>query len=217
MSETAKRRRILEPVERISEALFGLIMVLTFTGTLSIAADRTEVASMLIGALGCNLAWGIIDGVFYLMGTLAEKGRSVLTLRAVRAAADAAQGRRLLAEALPEAVAESLSSEELESLRTRLVQNTGLPTVARLEGRDWLAALSVFAWVFLVTFPVAIPFIFMSDAGPAMRASNGVAVGMLFLVGHAYGRCIGRNPWAVATAIVLVGAALVGMTIVLGG
>ena len=69
---------MLEPSERIAEVLFGLIMVLTFTGSLSVAeADRAEVRTMLIGALGCNIAWGIIDGVLYLMGCLAEKGRGL--------------------------------------------------------------------------------------------------------------------------------------------
>ena len=64
-------------------------MVLTFTGSLSIAeAGRDDVRTMLIGALGCNLAWGIIDGVLYLMGCMAEKGRGLLTFRAVRKAAD---------------------------------------------------------------------------------------------------------------------------------
>ena len=59
-------KRVLEPHERISEVLFGLIMVLTFTGSLSVAqAGRDDVRAMLIGALGCNLAWGIIDAVFY--------------------------------------------------------------------------------------------------------------------------------------------------------
>jgi hypothetical protein len=51
-------RRILDPIDRISEILFGLIMVLTFTGSLSIAAGRNDVRVMLIGALGCNFAWG---------------------------------------------------------------------------------------------------------------------------------------------------------------
>jgi len=52
-------RHVLEPYERISEVLFGLIMVLTFTGSLSVAeaqGHRAEVRTMLIGALGCNLA-----------------------------------------------------------------------------------------------------------------------------------------------------------------
>ena len=49
-------------------------MVLTFTGSLSVAeAGRDDVRTMLIGALGCNLAWGIIDGVLYLMGCLGKR------------------------------------------------------------------------------------------------------------------------------------------------
>ncbi|HTI43941.1 MAG TPA: hypothetical protein VL693_19080 [Vicinamibacterales bacterium] len=69
-------RRVLEPSERTAEVLFGLIMVLTFTGTLSVAdAGRADVRAMLIGALGCNLAWGIIDGVLYLLSTFAQKHR----------------------------------------------------------------------------------------------------------------------------------------------
>ena len=77
-------KRVLEPNERISEVLFGLIMVLTFTGSLSVAeADRAEVRTMLIGALGCNLAWGIIDGILYLMGCLSDQGRGIRSLRAV--------------------------------------------------------------------------------------------------------------------------------------
>ena len=64
--------RVLDPSERIAEVLFGLIMVLTFTGSLSIAdAGENDVRVMLIGALGCNLAWGLIDAVLYLMGCLA--------------------------------------------------------------------------------------------------------------------------------------------------
>jgi VIT1/CCC1 family predicted Fe2+/Mn2+ transporter len=217
MSASSKQFRLLEPVERISEALFGLIMVLTFTGTLSIAADRAEVREMLIGALGCNLAWGMIDGIFYLMGTLAEKGRNVMTLLALRAAPSPADGQRVLVDALPPVVSEAMTPAEVESLRARLVGNAGLPTKARLEARDWLASLSVFAWVFVVTFPVAIPFMFMSDADRAVRVSNGVAVAMLCVVGYAYGRCIGRNPIGTAALTVVCGAVIVAATIALGG
>ena len=75
---TRSSKRVLEPNERIAEVLFGLIMVLTFTGSLSVAqANQAEVRTMLIGALGCNLAWGIIDGILYLMGCLSEQGRGI--------------------------------------------------------------------------------------------------------------------------------------------
>src|SRR5512145_2541424 len=91
------RHRVLEPTERISEGLFGLIMVLTFTGSLSISeAGRDDVRAMLIGALGCNVAWGIIDGVLYLMGCLAEKSRNLATLWAVRKAPTPEKAHRLI-------------------------------------------------------------------------------------------------------------------------
>jgi hypothetical protein len=57
-------KHLLDPTERLSEVLFGLIMVLTFTCSFSVAtAGRADVKNMLIAALGCNLAWGIIDAV----------------------------------------------------------------------------------------------------------------------------------------------------------
>src|SRR3954468_19319744 len=155
---------VLDPVERISEILFGLIMVLTFTGSLSIAeAGRDDVRTMLIGALGCNIAWGIIDAVLYLMGSLAEKGTNLRKLRAVREAKDAAQGQALIADALPPLLASVMQAEELESLRLRLNALPGVPPRAGLSGRDWLGALAVFLLVFLITFPVAIPFLFMHE------------------------------------------------------
>src|SRR5262247_2167015 len=97
---TKSSKRVLEPHERVAEVLFGLIMVLTFTGSLSVAeAGRNDVRAMLIGALGCNLAWGLIDGILYLMGCLAEKGRSLVTFRAVRRATDPQEAHRLIADA----------------------------------------------------------------------------------------------------------------------
>src|SRR5215218_8612873 len=104
-----KSKRVLDPIDRVSEVLFGLIMVLTFTGSLSVAeAGREDVRIMLIGALGCNLAWGIIDGVLYLMGVLAEKGRNLMTFRAVRQAGDTQQAQRRIAGALPPVIASVL-------------------------------------------------------------------------------------------------------------
>lgn len=59
MSKKTKRSRggLLDPIDRNAEILFGLFMVLTFTGTLSVAsAGREEVRTMLLAAIGCNTA-----------------------------------------------------------------------------------------------------------------------------------------------------------------
>ena len=220
MSDEAVKssKRVLDPIDRVSEVLFGLIMVLTFTGSLSVAeAGRDDVRTMLIGALGCNLAWGIIDGVLYLMGCLAEKGRGLLTFRAVRKATSAKEAQRLIADALPSVVARVLTPAELEAMHERLKQLPAPHEQARLRKDDWLGAFGVFLLVFLSTFPVVIPFIFLRNAGPALRVSNVVAIVMLFVTGYAFGRLTGRHPWLVGISMVVLGSILVGLTMALGG
>jgi hypothetical protein len=211
-------RRVLAPSDRIAEVLFGLIMVLTFTGSLSVGeANRTDVRTMLIGALGCNLAWGVIDAVLYLMGNLSEKGTGLLTFRAVRATADPNRARRMIAEAMPSVVASVLEPAELETIHQRLKQLPEPPGRARLRKDDWFGALGVFVLVFVSTFPVAIPFIVMHDAGPALRLSNAIAIALLFILGYAFGRGATHNPWVMGISMVALGMFLVGMTIALGG
>ncbi len=211
-------RRVLTPSERISEVLFGLIMVMTFTGSLSIAdAGREDVRAMLIGALGCNLAWGIIDAVLYLMSSLADKGRSLMTFRAVRKAADPERAQRIIGAALPSVVAGVLEPAELRAIHERLTRLPEPPDYVRLDRSDWLGAAGVFLLVFLATFPTAIPFMVMKDATLALRVSNGIAVVMLLGLGYAFGRCLGGRPWIYAVAMVILGGALAGLTILLGG
>src|SRR5262245_13597301 len=115
--------RILEPIERISDVLFGLIMVLTHTGNLGVpTADRMQVRTRLIGALGCNLAWGVIDAGMYLMARLHEQGRSILMFRAVRDATDPEAAQQAIADALPPLLASTLPQQQLEIMREKLRQ-----------------------------------------------------------------------------------------------
>jgi VIT1/CCC1 family predicted Fe2+/Mn2+ transporter len=215
---TASPKRPLEPTERISEALFGLIMVLTFTGSLSVAnAGRDDVRTMLIGAVGCNLAWGIIDAIFYLMGCLGEQAGRIRLFDALRKAAAPEDARQVIAESLPPMVAAALTPTEFDSIHQQLIRMPAPPSRPRLAKRDWLAALSVFLWVFTVTFPVAIPFIFMAEVARAMRVSNAIAIVLLFLCGYAYSRVVGSRPWLTGLAMVVLGVVLVGITIALGG
>ena len=211
-------KRVIEPAERIAEILFGLIMVLTFTGSLSVAeAGREDVRAMLIGALGCNLAWGVIDGLFYLMGCLAEKGRNLAAYKAVLNATTAEEARSLIAGVLPPLVVSLLKPEELDSLRERASRLPPPADRARLDRQDWVGGWAVFLLVFIATFPVAIPFIFIDSASIAMRVSNAVAIAMLFAAGFGYGKVIHRSPVAIGVAMVFIGVVIVTFTIALGG
>jgi hypothetical protein len=211
-------QRALEPIERISEVLFGLIMVLTATGTLSVVnAGNPEIKTMILGALGCNLAWGIIDGGLYLLGRLEERGQNLMTLRAVKEATEPAAAQRAIADALPEPITASLAPEDLDLIARKLGQLSEPPKRPGFAADDWLGAAGVCVWVFVSTIPVVIPFFITNHVWLALRLSNIVAITMLFVCGYAFGRSTGLSAWLTGLVMVFVGVALTGVAIALGG
>jgi len=220
MTETTTRSsfQALEPMDRISEVLFGLIMVLTCTSTISVVtADRIQIRTMLIGALGCNLAWGIIDAGMYLMARLHEQGRNILMLRAAREASAPEAAQAAIAGALPPLLASVLTQEQLELMRQKLRQLPEPPMRPSLTKKDWVGAVAVCLLVFLSTLPVAIPFMLTNDARLALRVSNAIAIVMLFLCGYLFGRHAGLRPWLSGLSSVAIGSVLVIVAIALGG
>ncbi len=214
-------RRLLDPDERASEVLFGLIMVISITGTISVATGGEEtVDTMLKAAIGCNLAWGIADGVMYLLSTLIQRGRGLLGLRALRGGVDPEVGRQMVEHVLPPVIAHVLTPEELDGIRRRLAGGAGIPELPprpQLHREDFLAAVVVCALVFLSTFPVVIPFLVMQDAPRALRVSQGIAIAMLFALGWLTGRNAGARPLRVGLLVVALGVGLVALVNALGG
>jgi VIT1/CCC1 family predicted Fe2+/Mn2+ transporter len=87
----------------------------------------------------------------------------------------------------------------------------------RLTGRDWFGALCVCILVILSTFPVVVPFVVFENAQTALRVSNVIAVVSLFFCGVIFARHAGLRPWSTGFIMVVVGVALVGIAIALGG
>lgn len=205
-------------MERISEILFGLVMVLTITCSFSVGgAGHTEVHQMLIGALGCNVAWGVIDAFLYWLACFHVHGQKIRALRAVREAKSPVEAHGVIADALPPVVAGVTTPIELEEFRRRLQQLPEPPASPRLTKDEWLAGVGVFLLVVVATLPVALPFLFVHEPRRALRISNGIAILLLFLTGYLYGYHIRYRPLTSGLIMVVIGAAMVAMTIALGG
>lgn len=212
------REPVLSPVDRISEMLFGLLMALSFVGAISVAeSGATEIQTMIRAALGCNLAWGLVDAVMYLVRTATDRGNRLTLLHGVRAAADPETGRRLIERSLERAVAGLFSSVEVEAIRGRIVALPSLPARAQLGWLDLRSALAVFLIVVGATFPVVLPFLWIDDIGAAKNASRAIALAMLFLGGLALGRFAGYGSWKVGVMMAGLGTLLVGAILALGG
>ena len=209
---------VLDPVDRVSEVLFGLFMVLTFTGTLSVVdSGRDEVRDMLVAAIGCNLAWGFVDGVMYVLRNIVARGRKARVWREVRSATGPEQAHRIIAGEVS-GLGAALGSDGLDRVRQWLVaQPAQHEPSTRMTGLDLRGAVGVFLLVFLSTFPVVLPFVFIEDPGLAKRVSAAVAIAMLFVCGYAWGRYAGPSPWRTGIIMVLLGVAIEAVVIALGG
>src|SRR3954453_22505385 len=126
-------KRVLDPIDRISEVLFGLIMVLTITCSLSVATTGpTAVREILFGALGCNLAWGIIDAFMYLMARLSERAQDVSALRGLQNSKSVEEANGIITSCLPPLFARIISAAELGILRELLKRMPEPPERPRL-------------------------------------------------------------------------------------
>ncbi len=212
-----ERERLLDPINRVSEIMFGLIMAVTIVGSLSVAtAGQADVRTVMIAALGCNLAWGLVDAVMYLVRTATERARNRMLARRI-VDADAADGQRLIAQLLPAQVAAITGREEIEGMRRRLLA-LSFEGNTLLGARDYLAAAGVFLLVVVATFPVVLPFVLMTDVVWAFRVSQGITVGMLFLAGLALGRYAGyAKPASTGLVMAVFGALLIAAVKALGG
>jgi len=216
--EDAVREPVLGPVDRVSELLFGLFMALTFVGAVSVAnSGRDDIEAMFAAALGCNLAWGLVDAVMYLVRTIVDRGRSLALARSVRAAPDQESGCRLIERSLSRTVAGLVSSTEIEAIRARIVARASVPERPTLKADDVLASLAIFLIVVTSTFPVVLPFALIQDVGTAKMASRAIALAMLFSGGLVLGRYAGYGSWKAGAMMAGLGTALVMAINALGG
>jgi hypothetical protein len=211
-------RTLLNPLDRAAEILFGLIMALTFTCSISVANSRgTETRHLLIAAIGCNLAWGLVDATMYLVGIMARRSRNYEIFHAVRNSPDSRRAGKFISDSLPPIVASVIESNEMEQIRSRLITVAEPNRRLRLTTRDVQKAAAIFFIMVVSTFPVVIPFVFIGDTNIALRVSNLVAIVMMFLCGWSVARYVGFSKWAMSLAMVLIGTLLVAITILLGG
>lgn len=218
MEDFVKSPRLLNPMDRAEEILFGLIMALSFTCSISIAnTHRAEIRQLLVGAIGCNLAWGFVDATMYLIGVLAQNSRNKIIFDSIQKTLDKEKARRCISHALPPVVASVLEKEDLEQIRSRLMKLPGVSGKVHLTFNDIKKAIALFILVFITTFPVVVPFVFMHNTMLALRVSNLVAIIMMFLCGWSVAKYAGFSKWKMSAAVTLIGILLVAITIALGG
>lgn len=214
-------QRHLDPASRMGEVLFGLIMVLsmTLTASLSVAEGRAGVRQLLLAAIGCNIAWGIIDGIMYVMNCITERSVRTRLIRAIQAAPDRDTALTLIRDQVEPEMETLARPEDRESLYQAMYSylSQGEAPKNGLEKSDLYGGVACFWLVFMSCLPAAIPFLIFSRPHLALRVSNFLLVAMLFFVGRKWAAYANTNRLVAGLAMVAVGLLLVGVAILLGG
>ncbi len=214
-------RRYLDPSETLLEVLFGLIMALTITVGARLLSERADIVGveLALALLGCNVAWGVIDGAFYLLGTRFNRNRRAQFVKRVQAAANQAEAMEAVRDEFDLVGEPPMRPEDKANLHASLLQlfrhaGTGR---ARLRSDDWIAAVLIAVLVSITALPGLIPLLLIQDGFVALRVANALQVGLLFIVGYWWAHYSGSNRWVIGLAIALLGTALVLLAVPLGG
>ena len=213
--------RYLDPASRLGEILFGLIMVLTITLTagLTVEDGRAGVRQLLFAAIGCNIAWGLIDAVMYVMNCLTERVGKIHLIRAVQAAKTPEEAIALIKEDIDPDLQDMLTPEDSDALSRSVFRHvsSARPAGQGITRDDIYGAIACFWLVFVSCLPAAIPFFIFRQPHLALRVSNFLLITLLFLVGQKWGRYARLNPFATGCTMVVIGLLLVGAAVLLGG
>jgi VIT1/CCC1 family predicted Fe2+/Mn2+ transporter len=211
----------LEPAERLSEVLFGLIMVISIISTVDLILPKGGdiVGDLLKATIGCNTAWGIVDGVFYILNNVMQRSQRLKIIQKVRQSKNPEEALSMIAIRLDTMINPLVDSSERDQFYKAIykkISQAPLET-GRFLKEDLMGAVASFFLVFLSTFPVAIPFLVIPDPRLALKISYMISLILLFIVGYRWGHFAMVKPIRPALGMVLIGVILILITIALGG
>lgn len=221
-------KRALDPIDRLTEAIYAVLIVMTFTmayRAIDVSGfNEREVSeavlSLGIAAFGCAVAWGIIDGAMFILLGLFERGEDSRLLTKVKSAPDERSAIDAIASQLDETLESVMSDDERQEIykQAYVRMRDNAPQRAGLKRADFYGAIGVVLVSIIATLPVVLPlFLLRSDVNLAMRTSNLMAIIVLFLCGYRWGKYAGTRALLVGLALAAFGVVMVLIAIPLGG
>lgn len=221
--------RILDPIERMSETIFSILIVLIFTlayRALSLLPINNDVLilddslTIFRAALGAVIAWGLIDAIMYAIITIFERRDRVRFLKAVNASTTEIAKLEIIAEEL-DYIFEPITDKNQRFLIYEQVKISLAGMRAKtiqVEKEDLFGAVAVFIAAIVAVIPSLAPLIlFRGDLQFALRLSNLFSLLMLFITGYRWGKYSGYKPLLTGLVIMSIALFMVILAISLGG
>ena len=221
--------KLIDPIDRLSETIFSILILLTFTLAFQIirlsdspsyGSAALQMDDLLIGALGAIFAWGIIDGAMYALMSVFERGESHRLLQNIRAAENEQEAVDLIAADLDYILEPISEKKERQIFYTSVLDylKDSQPRTIKLTGEDLIGAAAHVMVAILAVLPSLIPlFLVRGNDQLAIRISNLVSFILLFIAGYRWGKYTGINPLRTGLVLMTIAVVMVLVAILLGG
>lgn len=214
-----RNKKLITPVDMVTELMAGIIMALTVSASLYTVADGRVSAHMIATAtIGCNLAWAIFDGLFYVFNARASQSHKRQVIASLRAAPDAEEFARRLQAALQAPISLVRQCVNMSELRVWLAHDEWQAQHNESSrSEDWLGGLAIEAVEVASAIPVILPLIVIADPRVAIRVAGVIAIVMMSLSGIQVARWNGQSIWLLGIGTPLIGVMLIAVCLILGG
>ncbi len=211
--------RHLDFSDQIGEALFAMIMAMGFTIAVRFGMDDADNRTLFIAILGCNTAWALVDGIIYLLLTLYERMHQSHLVRLAQQPGADSDALAAIRDSYDDALTPVTTEIEREALYQRMLLNARQRPIAsaRLHSGDLVSAIALALVSLVFTVPILLPFLLIDDTLLAVRASNGVGILLLFMLGYVWAKRTSGRPFMLGFVMAMIGLAMTVMTILLGG
>ncbi len=218
---------LLDPIDRLAETIYSILILLTFTLAFRIfmldpgqVVTSEYVNELLVAALLATAAWGVIDGIVYVLTEVLERGERHRILWHIQSADTAEEAAAAVADEF-DYILEPITGESQRAMLYRDVLDhlrDSQPQPIKLKREDLIGALACVLVAIIAVLPSLLPFaLIRNDPALAIRVSNVISFAVLFYSGYEWGKYTGTSRIKTGLVLVAVGVLLVAIAIPFGG
>lgn len=219
----------LDPIDALFTIFFSILFALLFTLAYSILLHLGVIDASFSAGYGQELfftvlwavaAWGIIDGVLYVMSAVFARRERIRLLRYVQASASVEEAATIVGYELDFVFEPITSQAQRTAIYHNIVAHLSVAEVqpTGLQRQDIVGGAATIVLSVVAVLPSLLPLLLLpNDTALAIRISNAVSFAVIFAIGYYWGIHTDSNPWKVGLLLATVCLTMVFVALLLGG
>jgi VIT1/CCC1 family predicted Fe2+/Mn2+ transporter len=168
-----------------AEPMFGVIMVVCFTSIFRSFPDLSDsiVDRVIQAALACCLAWGLVDGIFYVWEGRFERRRKNRIIKILKGE-NKTEAATMIDSAMNDSYLDYMDEGDRAQAIQKISQNLSKEEPTKISWKDDLIVIGISILLVLGTaLFVVMPFYIIQDLMDALLVSNILCIVVLFMLG----------------------------------